>query len=188
MLARQSAPLPREFCKVSACFIFNSQCGHAAHSAPLSQGNLELSCSCRAARAEPFPSFQHVHNITHFPKPRRDASRHRYRGRTRTSMRAGSRQALSRAPSRMGPGSTNGPKILGTYQLAPAFLTNGEQSMPDDLTDRGPQDRSRISLLEPHEVQYWADKFNVSKERLSEAVRNVGHSADAVERELKRLA
>ena len=58
--------------------------------------------------------------------------------------------------------------------------------MPDDLTNRGPQDRSRISLLEPHEVQYWADKFNVSKERLSEAVRNVGHSADAVERELKR--
>ena len=46
--------------------------------------------------------------------------------------------------------------------------------MPDDFTNKGPQDRSRISLLEPHEVQYWADKFNVSKERLSEAVRNVG--------------
>ena len=29
MLARQSAPLPRQFSKVSACFIFNSQCGHA---------------------------------------------------------------------------------------------------------------------------------------------------------------
>src|SRR6516164_6524328 len=29
MLARQSATLPREFCKVSACFIFNSQCAHA---------------------------------------------------------------------------------------------------------------------------------------------------------------
>jgi len=66
------------------------------------------------------------------------------------------------------------------------FLT--EKSMSDDLTDKGPQDRSRISLLEPHEVQYWADKFNVSKERLSEAVRNVGHSADAVEIELKRLS
>ena len=60
--------------------------------------------------------------------------------------------------------------------------------MPNDLTDKGPQDRNRISLLEPHEVQYWADKFNVSKERLSEAVRKVGHSADAVERELKRLS
>ena len=54
--------------------------------------------------------------------------------------------------------------------------------MPD-LTSPGPQDRS-----EPHEVQYWADKFNVSKERLSEAVKNVGHSAAAVEKELKRLA
>ena len=41
---------------------------------------------------------------------------------------------------------------------------------------------NRISLLEPHEVQYWSDKFGVSKERLSEAVRNVGHSAAAVEK------
>ena len=60
--------------------------------------------------------------------------------------------------------------------------------MPDDLTNRGPQDRSLISLLEPHEVQYWADKFNVSKERLSEAVKNVGHSAAEVEKELEKLA
>jgi hypothetical protein len=59
--------------------------------------------------------------------------------------------------------------------------------MPD-LTAKIPQDRSHISLLEPEEVQYWADKFNVSKERLSEAVRKVGHSADAVEKELKKLA
>jgi hypothetical protein len=60
--------------------------------------------------------------------------------------------------------------------------------MADDLTDKGPADRTRISLLEPHEVQYWADKFGVSKERLSEAVHNVGHSADAVAKELKTLA
>jgi hypothetical protein len=62
------------------------------------------------------------------------------------------------------------------------------EHVPDDLTNKGPQDRSRISLLDPDEVQYWADKFNVSKERLSEAVRNVGHSAAAVEKELKKLA
>jgi hypothetical protein len=59
--------------------------------------------------------------------------------------------------------------------------------MPDDLSNRGPADRSRINLMEPHEVQYWADKFDVSKERLSEAVRKVGHSVEAVSRELKRL-
>jgi Protein of unknown function (DUF3606) len=57
--------------------------------------------------------------------------------------------------------------------------------MPDDLSNRGPEDRSRISLLEPHEVQFWCDKFDVSKERLSEAVRKVGHSASAVEKELR---
>jgi Protein of unknown function (DUF3606) len=60
--------------------------------------------------------------------------------------------------------------------------------MPDDLTNKGPQDRSHISLLEPHEVQYWADKFGVSKERLCEAVRSVGHSAADVERELMSIA
>jgi hypothetical protein len=61
-----------------------------------------------------------------------------------------------------------------------------EYNMPDDLSQKGPADKSRISLTEPYEVQYWADKFGVSKERLSEAVRKVGHSAEAVSRELKR--
>jgi hypothetical protein len=60
--------------------------------------------------------------------------------------------------------------------------------MEDDLSNKIPADRSRISLLEPREVQYWADKFNVSKERLSEAVHNVGHSTVAVEQELIALA
>ena len=60
--------------------------------------------------------------------------------------------------------------------------------MADELSKKEPADRSRISLLEPHEVQYWADKFHVSKERLSEAVHNVGHSAAAVEQELSALA
>jgi hypothetical protein len=60
--------------------------------------------------------------------------------------------------------------------------------MPDNVSKIVPADRSRISLLEPYEVQYWADKFGVSKERLSEAVRNVGHSAAAVEQELESLS
>jgi uncharacterized protein DUF3606 len=58
--------------------------------------------------------------------------------------------------------------------------------MTDDLSKKGPADRSRISLTEAYEVQYWADKFNVSKERLSEAVRKVGHSAEEVGKELGR--
>jgi len=58
--------------------------------------------------------------------------------------------------------------------------------MADDLTNKGPADRSRINLSEPYEVQYWADKFGVSKERLSEAVRKVGHSAEVVGKELQK--
>lgn len=58
--------------------------------------------------------------------------------------------------------------------------------MADDPNKRGPQDRSRISLTEPYDVQYWADKFGVSKERLGEAVRKVGHSVEAVSRELSQ--
>jgi hypothetical protein len=54
------------------------------------------------------------------------------------------------------------------------------------ISKRGPQDRSRISLTEPYEVQYWADKFGVSKERLSETVRKMGHSADIVAKELQK--
>jgi len=60
-----------------------------------------------------------------------------------------------------------------------------EQSMPDDLSKKGPADRAKVSFTEPHEVQFWADKFGVSKERLGEAVRKVGPSAEAVERELR---
>ena len=30
--------------------------------------------------------------------------------------------------------------------------------MPDDLSKKGPADRSKVSFTEPHEVQYWADK------------------------------
>jgi uncharacterized protein DUF3606 len=48
-----------------------------------------------------------------------------------------------------------------------------------------PRDRSRISLSEDYEVRYWSEKFCVSKERLAAAVKKVGNSADAVERELK---
>jgi len=52
--------------------------------------------------------------------------------------------------------------------------------MADDKTARGPQDSSRIALGEDYEVQYWTNRFNVSKDRLEEAVKAVGNSVDAV--------
>jgi hypothetical protein len=59
-----------------------------------------------------------------------------------------------------------------------------EATMPDNLTDRGPQDRSRISMEEEHEVRYWTKKFGVSRQELEAAVKRAGASAAAVAKEL----
>lgn len=52
--------------------------------------------------------------------------------------------------------------------------------MPDDLANRGPQDRARINLHEPHELKYWTQKFGVSPEQLKAAVEKAGVSSAAV--------
>jgi hypothetical protein len=58
--------------------------------------------------------------------------------------------------------------------------------MADDKTKRAPQDAKLISLDEVYEVVYWTKKYGVSRERLAEAVKKVGNSADSVGEELKR--
>ena len=56
--------------------------------------------------------------------------------------------------------------------------------MADDLTKRGAQDHSRISLAEAHEVRYWTEALGVDFDELKRVVDKVGNSADAVRREL----
>jgi hypothetical protein len=56
--------------------------------------------------------------------------------------------------------------------------------MADDPSKRGPQDRSRISLSEPYEIQYWTKKFGVTAAELRDAIKKVGNSAEAVEKEI----
>ncbi|MGY4516250.1 DUF3606 domain-containing protein [Lysobacter sp. HA18] len=57
--------------------------------------------------------------------------------------------------------------------------------MSDNLQDRGTPDRKLIALGEEHEVRYWTERFGVSEEALRRAVERVGHSADAVEKQLR---
>jgi len=52
--------------------------------------------------------------------------------------------------------------------------------MSDDKNNRGPQDRSRINVNEPYEVEYWSKAFNISPDRLRQLVQQHGVSADAV--------
>jgi hypothetical protein len=57
-----------------------------------------------------------------------------------------------------------------------------ESAMADDKTKRAPQDEKLINLTEDYEVEYWTERFGVTRERLATAVRRVGNSALAVER------
>ncbi|WP_343738299.1 DUF3606 domain-containing protein [Achromobacter sp.] len=58
--------------------------------------------------------------------------------------------------------------------------------MSDDLSKRGPQDRSRINVNETHELRYWAQELGVSEAQLRDAVKAVGPSATAVREHLRK--
>jgi hypothetical protein len=61
--------------------------------------------------------------------------------------------------------------------------------MADDKSKRGPQDRSKVSLSEDYEVQYWTQKWGVSAEQLRDAVKKAGSSSvDAVAKALGKPA
>lgn len=55
----------------------------------------------------------------------------------------------------------------------------------DDKNKKGPEDSSRINVNEDYELQYWSEKFGVSREELKKAVATAGVSAKAVEDILK---
>ena len=54
----------------------------------------------------------------------------------------------------------------------------------DDSSKKVRQDRSKINMHEPHQVQYWTRHLNISNEELQKAVEKVGNAAAAVRKEL----
>jgi 3-oxoacyl-[acyl-carrier-protein] synthase III len=54
----------------------------------------------------------------------------------------------------------------------------------DNLKLKGSQDRSKINMREPREVQYWTKHLKVSTEQLQSAVDKVGNAAAAVRKQL----
>lgn len=60
--------------------------------------------------------------------------------------------------------------------------------MPDSADARGGPDRTRINLNQEHEVRYWSEKFQVTREALWQAVEAAGPMALAVERELRDVS
>ncbi|MBA1379503.1 DUF3606 domain-containing protein [Pseudomonas brassicacearum] len=58
--------------------------------------------------------------------------------------------------------------------------------MADDLSNRGPRDRSRINTSEEWELRYWTKEFGVTEDELKAAVAAVGAGAEDVRRQLKK--
>ena len=56
--------------------------------------------------------------------------------------------------------------------------------MTDNTADRGPQDRSRISLSQDYEVRYWSERFGIDEAELRTAVEDVGPAVSDVEQYL----
>lgn len=59
--------------------------------------------------------------------------------------------------------------------------------MTKDQTSRGrAQDRQKVAGGQDHEVRYEADKMDVSKDKVRDAVKSEGNSREKVERKLDK--
>jgi hypothetical protein len=56
----------------------------------------------------------------------------------------------------------------------------------DDKQNTGSPDKDRINVNEDYELQYWSEKFGVSKDRIKQAVKAVGTSVNAVQKYLNK--
>ena len=65
--------------------------------------------------------------------------------------------------------------------LLSGLPANGAFAMTDNTADRGPEDRSRISLSQDYEVRYWSQRFGIDEQALRAAVEDVGPSVQDVE-------
>jgi hypothetical protein len=59
--------------------------------------------------------------------------------------------------------------------------------MSDDKTNRGAQDRARVSGDEPYEVEYFARKHGISTEQARKLIDEVGNSREKLDAAAERL-
>ncbi len=58
--------------------------------------------------------------------------------------------------------------------------------MPDDLTRRAPEDRTKININQDWEVAWWCKELGVTEDRLRAAVAAVGPSVAKVSEYLRQ--
>src|SRR4029077_15045198 len=101
---------------------------------------------------------------------------------------SGIRPAYEQSPAAAVPGDDALSNARNRPPAAPVFQQGGrnwEIAMSDDKTKRAPQDANFIDFEEDDEIEYWTNKFDVTRAHLARAVGRVGRSAEAVEKYLK---
>jgi hypothetical protein len=58
--------------------------------------------------------------------------------------------------------------------------------MTDDKSNRGAQDRARVSASEPYEVEYFAQKHGLTQEQAREIIQKHGPSREACDQAASR--
>jgi Protein of unknown function (DUF3606) len=71
--------------------------------------------------------------------------------------------------------------MLKPFLLSGCFIAIQSKIIMDDKQKNGSADRCRININEGYELDYWSNKFGVSKDKLKAAMQTVGTSAHAVE-------
>ena len=56
--------------------------------------------------------------------------------------------------------------------------------MSDDLSKKGPADRTKVNVNEPWELKYWTKTLNVAEVKLKAAVKAVGTKVEDVRKHL----
>lgn len=80
------------------------------------------------------------------------------------------------------------PRVRRIWGIAPpSFIRKHHQVMADNLTNRGPQDRSRINVNQAHEVRYWTQELRCTEAQLRQAVKQVGVLAADVRAHLRTV-
>jgi hypothetical protein len=59
--------------------------------------------------------------------------------------------------------------------------------MTDDTSNRGGQDRARVSASEPHEVRYFAQKHGISEDQVRELISQHGNDRETLEQAVAQM-
>ncbi len=73
-----------------------------------------------------------------------------------------------------------------TFFVIGLFYNRLIKIIMDDKLKNGSADRAKININEGYELDYWSNKFGVSKDKLKAVVQTVGTSAREVENYLKK--